>query len=84
LYRVQAVLPFVHERTFITITTSALDPRLSATMGNLQNPAYVASAMQDYPRPFSMYHRAKSVFMNIAIDVIWRNNIVNPTQVEVS
>lgn len=79
----QATYPFAFEKPFITISPGAMDPTLSAIMGNLQNPAYVSSLLEDFPRPFSFIHRVKNLFLSISVPYFWRGSILSPTQVEV-
>ncbi|KAA0190886.1 hypothetical protein HAZT_HAZT002560, partial [Hyalella azteca] len=61
----EAGLPFVHERTYITINPAPMDPIQSAHLGNLQNPAYVGNMIEDYTRPFSIGSRLQKQFPHL-------------------
>lgn len=83
IFSFEATYPFAHEMPFMTISTGALDITLSAIMGNVQNPAYVPSMMEDFPRPFTFINRLKNIFMTITVPMTWRKSIEAPTQKEV-
>ncbi|KAF2345481.1 hypothetical protein FHG87_023763, partial [Trinorchestia longiramus] len=80
----EVVLPFAHEHISMLISTGALSHTLSATMGNLLNPAYVPTGIQDYPRPFSVLNRFKNLFMHIVAPLKFQRTIKTPTQIEIS
>lgn len=80
----EATFPFVHEQPFIILSPGKIDPAISAMVGNLQNPAYVANMLDEYPRPFSFLNRIKNIFFSIVVPLQWNNAIVKPTQVEIS
>ncbi|KAF2360183.1 UDP-glucuronosyl/UDP-glucosyltransferase [Trinorchestia longiramus] len=80
----EAMFPFTHNHTFITISPCALDPSLSAVMGNLLNPAYVPNVMETYKQPFSTFDRWKNLVMSIVMPVFWQFSIEGANQVEIS
>ncbi|XP_053649663.1 UDP-glycosyltransferase UGT5 isoform X3 [Cherax quadricarinatus] len=62
--------PFLHECTFITLATPGMDPRQSAVLGNVLNPAYVPVFI-DFPKPMSIWHRFLNTLVHIGRVFIW-------------
>ncbi|KAK8749792.1 hypothetical protein OTU49_015544, partial [Cherax quadricarinatus] len=77
--------PFLHEVPFITLSTSGMEPRQSAVLGNVLNPAYVPNFLEDYPRPMSLWHRFHNALVHIGFALYWRKwTIVPLIQKEIS
>ncbi|XP_050695149.1 UDP-glycosyltransferase UGT5-like [Eriocheir sinensis] len=77
--------PFVHEVPFITVATPGMDPRQSAVLGNVLNPAYVPNIVAALPLPMSMWQRLKNTVMHVVVSFYWRNWAVVPlVQMEIS
>ncbi|KAF2360184.1 UDP-glucuronosyl/UDP-glucosyltransferase [Trinorchestia longiramus] len=80
----EAMFPFTHNHTFITISPGGLDPSSSAVMGNLLNPAYVPNFLETYKQPFSTLDRWKNLVMSIVVPIMWQSSIEGSNQVEIS
>ena len=80
----QALYPFAHNRTFILLSTEGLNPRLSAAMGNVLNPAYSPNPLFDFPQPYSFSDRVKNLALSILLPLYWDYSIISPQQAEVS
>ena len=65
------------------LSPGSMDPTLSATMGNLQNPAYVPTALDNYPRPFSFVDRLKNLIFSVLVPIKWNGAVRDPVEVEV-
>ena len=65
------------------LSPGSMDPTLSATMGNLQNPAYVPTVLDDYPRPFSFINRLKNMIFSVLISIKWNGSAQDQVEVEV-
>nr|XP_053653646.1 UDP-glycosyltransferase UGT5-like [Cherax quadricarinatus] len=81
----EVAYPFLHEVPFITLSTSGMEPRQSAVLGNVLNPAYVPNFLEDYPRPMSLWHRFHNALVHIGFALYWRKwTIVPLIQKEIS
>ncbi|KAK8724713.1 hypothetical protein OTU49_011232 [Cherax quadricarinatus] len=74
----EVAYPFLHEVPFITLATPGMDPRQSAVLGNVLNPAFVSNPMQDFPRPMSMWHRLCNTLILLRMALYWRNWAIVP------
>ncbi|XP_042233287.1 UDP-glycosyltransferase UGT5-like isoform X2 [Homarus americanus] len=74
----EVAYPFVHEVPFITVATSGMDPRQSAVLGNVLNPAYVSNLLTELPSPMSVWHRLQNLLMHVSFSVYWRNWAIVP------
>ncbi|KAK8724699.1 hypothetical protein OTU49_011229, partial [Cherax quadricarinatus] len=70
--------PFLYEVPFITLATPGMDPRHSAVLGNVLNPAYVSNPLYDFPKPMSMWHRLCNTLILIGMVLYWRNWAIVP------
>ncbi|XP_050693895.1 UDP-glucosyltransferase 2-like [Eriocheir sinensis] len=62
-----------------------MDPRQSAVLGNVLNPAYVPNIVAALPLPMSMWQRLKNTVMHVVVSFYWRNWAVVPlVQMEIS
>nr|XP_053653615.1 UDP-glycosyltransferase UGT5-like [Cherax quadricarinatus] len=81
----EVAYPFLHEVPFITLSTSGMEPRQSAVLGNVVNPAYVPNFMQDYPKPMNLWNRFCNTLAQIRLALYWRKwTIVPMVQKEIS
>ncbi|XP_069945347.1 UDP-glycosyltransferase UGT5 isoform X2 [Cherax quadricarinatus] len=81
----EVAYPFLHEATFIMVTTPGIDYRQSAVLGNVLHPAYVPNHMTDFPRPLSIWNRFLNAMIQIGIAIYWRHwTIIPPVQKEIS
>ncbi|KAK8724694.1 hypothetical protein OTU49_011225, partial [Cherax quadricarinatus] len=64
---------------------SGMEPRQSAVLGNVLNPAYVPNFMQDYPKPMNLWNRFCNTLAQIRLALYWRKwTIVPMVQKEIS
>nr|XP_053635835.1 UDP-glycosyltransferase UGT5-like isoform X1 [Cherax quadricarinatus] len=81
----EVVYPFLHEATFIMVTTPGIDYRQSAVLGNVLHPGYIPNHMDDFPRPYSIWNRIYNTIYQIGFSIYWRNWAVLPlVQKEIS
>ncbi|KAK8720020.1 hypothetical protein OTU49_013624 [Cherax quadricarinatus] len=81
----KVVYPFLHEATFIMVTTPGIDYRQSAVLGNVLHPGYIPNHMDDFPRPYSIWNRIYNTIYQIGFSIYWRNWAVLPlVQKEIS
>nr|XP_045606496.1 UDP-glycosyltransferase UGT5-like [Procambarus clarkii] len=64
--------PFAEGMPFITLATAGNEPRQSAVMGNVLNPACDANEYFDYPRPYSLLHRLHNLYITLTTAGYWR------------
>nr|XP_045604546.1 UDP-glycosyltransferase UGT5-like [Procambarus clarkii] len=74
----EVAYPFVHEIPFITLATPGMDPRQSAVLGNVLNPAYVPNHISNYTLPMSAWNRFHNTLIHIGTSLYWRNWAVVP------
>ncbi|KAK8720021.1 hypothetical protein OTU49_013624 [Cherax quadricarinatus] len=74
----EVVYPFLHEATFIMVTTPGIDYRQSAVLGNVLHPGYIPNHMDDFPRPYSIWNRIYNTIYQIGFSIYWRNWAVLP------
>nr|XP_053656458.1 UDP-glycosyltransferase UGT5-like [Cherax quadricarinatus] len=74
----EAAYPFLHEVPFITLSTPGMDPRQSAVLGNVLNPAYVPNYLQSFPTPMSAWHRFYNTMIHIGFACFWRKWAIVP------
>lgn len=74
----QLTYPFAHGKTFITVATAGLESMQSATLGNIQNPAYFCTLFHDFTIPMNFWQRFANVFFSIAVPLQWRYQMVIP------
>ncbi|XP_069190590.1 UDP-glycosyltransferase UGT5 [Procambarus clarkii] len=80
----EVVYPFVHEVPFIFLSPPGMDPRQSAVLGNVLNPAYVPNFAY-FSKSRSFWHRFRDLMLNIGFAVYWRILVVIPlVQKEIS
>ncbi|ROT79971.1 UDP-glucuronosyltransferase 2C1 [Penaeus vannamei] len=81
----EMVYPFVHERTYMTISAFGMDACHSAVLGNVQNPAYVSGMLEEYPSPLSLKHRFLNLMQHILMPFYLRHwSLVPKIQQEIS
>ncbi|XP_018018965.1 UDP-glycosyltransferase UGT5 isoform X2 [Hyalella azteca] len=78
----EVMLPFTHNHTFITISTSGLDPVTSSVMGNTLNPAYVPNGLEVY-KPLTTLGRWKNLIMTIVFAFTFGKSLQAPIQAEI-
>ncbi|XP_064112822.1 UDP-glycosyltransferase UGT5-like isoform X2 [Macrobrachium nipponense] len=69
--------PFVHEMLFITIASAGMDPRQSATLGNVLSPAYMPTLFYE-ANCEHVFGRFANTVTSIAKPFYWRNWEVIP------
>ncbi|KAK8744542.1 hypothetical protein OTU49_000857, partial [Cherax quadricarinatus] len=73
----EVAYPFLHEVPFITLATPGMDPRQSAILGNVLNPAYVPMHF-DFPKPMSVWHRLLNFLDHSVMSFYWRKWAIVP------
>ncbi|XP_042233281.1 UDP-glycosyltransferase UGT5-like [Homarus americanus] len=73
----EMVYPFVHEVPFISVATPGMDPRQSAVLGNVLNPACDSTYLIDFI-PSSAWHRFLNTIKLIGHSVYWRHWAIVP------
>ncbi|XP_069945344.1 UDP-glycosyltransferase UGT5-like isoform X2 [Cherax quadricarinatus] len=81
----EVAYPFLHEATFIMVSTPGIDYRQSAVLGNVFHPGYVPNFSSDFPRPYSIWSRFHNTLVQIGFAFYWRKWTVIPlVQKEIS
>jgi len=75
---------FAHNKPLIIQSPGGIDTGLSASMGNLQNPAYAPSFIEFFPLPMSFKDRAKSLVMSVLGPMFFKGATRDAAQPEIA